>query len=211
MRAFIFCGFVGSVLMGTAWYVLDSGMVEAAAVLGLVMVIFWLAAFGAYAEAQSRWATEVLRQRREALAITPESVLFDQANQMHPETVQMLLQHRKLVWRVKEAGRDELCRWVLDADPRIDVRFVEHVLRYSTQTTILPKNTFSDGVFTWDETKTTNDRDLYEAFFRLLRNRNMVTEYGANTPGQWIEPWNPETVAWHFGIDLDDEEVREVA
>ncbi len=145
-------------------------------------------------------------ERRRALSTTAETKLFETAKLMHPETVRLLLMHRKTKWRIKEAKVNELVDWVLDADPRIRYEFVEYVLVNSNQYAMMPMGRLSDKSFQFDPDRLVNDYDQYRAFHKLLMNRMMVTDALGNQAGQWIEPWNPELVARQFGIALVDEE-----
>lgn len=145
-------------------------------------------------------------ERRRALSTTAETKLFEMARMMHPETVKLLLMHRKTKWRIKEAKVNELVDWVLDADPRIRFEFVEYVLVNSNQYAMMPMGRLSDKSFQFDPDRLVNDYDQYRAFHKLLMNRMMVTDALGNQAGQWIEPWNPELVARQFGIALVEEE-----
>lgn len=202
MKSFMVLGMMAAMCFGVAWALMNAGYVEAAAVAGLFMLIFTVVGLASFAETQSRWMADVFRQRREALAVTPESVLFELARTMHPETTAQLLLYRKIVWRVREARADELCEWVLDADPRVTVHFVEYVLQNSNPFTIMPKNRFAEGTYSFDAAKITDDRTMYEAFYQLLLGRHMITEYSNQSAGAWIEPWNPETAARRFGTEV---------
>jgi len=144
-------------------------------------------------------------ERRRALSTTAETKLFEMARMMHPETVKLLLMHRKTKWRIKEAKVNELVDWVLDADPRIRYEFVEYVLVNSNQYAMMPMGRLSDKSFQFDPDRLVNDYDQYRAFHKLLMNRMMVTDALGNQAGQWIEPWNPELVARQFGIALVEE------
>ena len=144
-------------------------------------------------------------ERRRALSTTAETKLFEMARMMHPETVKLLLMHRKTKWRIKEAKVNELVDWVLDADPRIRFEFVEYVLVNSNDYAMMPMGNLSDKSFKFDPDRLVNDYDQYRAFHKLLMNRMMVTDALGNQAGQWIEPWNPELVARQFGIALVEE------
>jgi len=173
-----------------------------------VLAVQAWAAFGAYYRHQ---AVDDFTQKRNATSNTAETRLFEYARSMHPETVRLLLLQRKLIWRIKEAKPGEMVDWVLDADPRVHVTFVEYLLKNSNPYAMMPINKFSEGSYSFDSEKLVTDRDQYMAFHRILLNRNMATEAHGNMPGQWIEPWNPELAAARWGIKLyEDEEVFEV-
>lgn len=148
-------------------------------------------------------------ERRRALSQTAETRLFEMARLMHPDTVKLLLMHRKTKWRIKEAKVNDLVDWVLDADPRIRYELVEYVLVHSSAYAMMPLGRLSDKSFQFDPDRLINDYDQYRAFHKLLMNRMMVTDALGNQAGQWIEPWNPELVARQFGIALVEEEVPE--
>lgn len=148
--------------------------------------------------------------RRQAMSQTAETRLFEMARLMHPDTVKLLLMHRKTKWRIKEARVNELVDWVLDADPRIRYELVEYVLVNSSAYAMMPLGRLSDKSFQFDPDRLINDYDQYRAFHKLLMNRMMVTDALGNQAGQWIEPWNPELVARQFGIALTVEENEEL-
>lgn len=149
-------------------------------------------------------------ERRRALSQTAETRLFEMARLMHPDTVKLLLMHRKTKWRIKEAKVNELVDWVLDADPRIRYELVEYVLVNSSAYAMMPMGRLSDKSFQFDPDRLINDYDQYRAFHKLLMNRMMVTDALGNQAGQWIEPWNPELVARQFGIALVEEDSEQL-
>lgn len=149
-------------------------------------------------------------ERRRALSQTAETRLFEMARLMHPDTVKLLLMHRKTKWRIKEAKVNELVDWVLDADPRIRYELVEYVLVNSSAYAMMPLGRLSDKSFQFDPDRLINDYDQYRAFHKLLMNRMMVTDALGNQAGQWIEPWNPELVARQFGIALVEEDSEQL-
>ncbi len=149
--------------------------------------------------------------RRNAQSTTADTRLFEMAKQMHPETVRLLLLQRKVVWQIKATPLSELVDWVLDADPRVHVGFVEHVLRGSNPYALMPKRDFSDKAYTFDPDRLVTDYEQYDFFATVLQRRGMLTQGFGNQPGQWIEPWNPELAGRQFGIvDLFEEDVAEV-
>ena len=151
--------------------------------------------------------SDQLAMHRNALATTAETRLFEMARMMHPETVKLLLMHRKTKWRIKESHLSELVDWVLDADPRIRVEFVEFVLKNSSQYAMMPKHGYlSDKAYDFDQDRLTTDYQQYDAFHKLLVNRAIATDAFGNQPGQWIEPWTPELVARQFGVTLEEED-----
>lgn len=161
-----------------------------------------LAMFWAY---YARIYNDEFVARRRAIAETAETRLFEMARLMHPETVRLLLMHRKTKWRIKESKVNDLVDWVLDADPRVRFELVEYVLANSNQYAMMAMNRLSDKAFNFDPDRLINDYDQYRAFHKLLMNRMMATDALGNQPGQWIEPWNPELVARQFGIALVEE------
>ena len=157
-----------------------------------------LAMFWAY---YAQLFTDQFVARRRAIATTSETQLFEMAKLMHPETVALLLMHRKTKWRVKETNIHDLCDWVLDADPRVRLEFVEYLLEHSSQWAMMAMNSsVSNNAYEFDPDRLVTDYEQYRAFHRLLINRGMATDAHGNMPGQWIEPWTPELVARQFGI-----------
>jgi hypothetical protein len=145
-------------------------------------------------------------EKRRALADTPENRLAESLRGMHPTTVQMFFKNRMEKWRIKETDIEELVDWVLDADPRIHVRFLEHVLNHSTGWAIMAKRTLVDKSYSFDSTRVVTDYEQYDALIMLLQRRGMLTEGYGNEPGQWIEPWLPELIARKFGIEVEKDE-----
>lgn len=176
-----------------------------------LMPVLGLQAWAAYQAYYRHLSVQDFIDKRNAMTTTAETRLFDYAHTMHPDTVKMLLMHRKSKWRVKETKLKDLVDWVLDADPRVHVGLVEYVLRHSTQYAMMAMNNhFSDKAFSFDPEKQITDYEQYRAFHRLLVNRMMATEALGNQPGQWIEPWNPDLVGRNFGVLLEEEDVDEV-
>ena len=145
-------------------------------------------------------------EKRRALADTPEIRLAEALRGMHPSAVQMFFKNRMEKWRIKETDIDDLVDWVLDADARIHVRFLEHVLNHSTGWAIMAKRTLSDKAHSFDPMRVVTDYEQYDALVALLQRRGMLTEGYGNEPGQWIEPWVPALVARKFGLEVDGEE-----
>lgn len=171
------------------------------------MVIFAIQAVAGFRAYYHQMDTDQLVARRNALATTPEVRLFEMARMMHPEAVRLLLMHRKVVWRIKETPLVDLVDWVLDADPRIHVAFVEFVLRNSSRYALMAKRMLNDKSHSFDPGRLVTDYEQYDAFTTVLQRRGMLTEAFGNQPGQWIEPWNPDLVARQFGIvDLFEDE-----
>jgi len=173
--------------------------------------IFGIQAWAAFAAYYRHLDVEDYSQKRAALSTTAEVRLFEYARTMHPDTVKLLLMHRKTKWRVKEAKIGELVDWVLDADPRVHVGFVEYVLGHSNLYSLMPMGAFSDKAFEFDQDKLITDYEQYRAFHRILVNRMMATDALGNQSGQWIEPWNPELVARQFGVEMEGLKVEEVS
>lgn len=175
---------------------------------GLVMLMPVLAVqawagFRAYYREVDVSQKETLRR---ALADSAEVRLFEYARLMHPETVRLLLKHRREVWRVRELKGEDLCTWVLDADPRVNVGFLEHVLKHSNFYSIMPKRLLSDKAHSFDHEGAVTDYEQYDALVALLMRRGWLTAGFGNQPGAWIEPWNPELVGRRFGIELYDDD-----
>lgn len=169
----------------------------------VILGIQFIAGFSAY---YREIETRQLETKRNAMATTPETRLLELGHSMHPETIRLLLQNRQVTWMIPEMPQDELVDFVIMADPRVRWTFVEFVLRNSNDYSLMPKNRLADKSFTFDEhKKMITDREQYDAFFRILLNRGIVTEAHGNQPGLFIEPWNPARVARQFGISLEDE------
>lgn len=200
---------IGAVLMAQMWANAEgTPWMQAYCIFGsgpLLIILFAqsLAGFWSY---YSQLFTEQFLERRRAMTTTSETKLFEMARTMHPETVKLLLMHRKTKWRIKEAKVNELVDWVLDADPRVRYEMVEYILVNSNQYAMMPMGRLSDKSFEFDPDRLVNDYDQYRAFHRLLINRGMATEALGNQAGQWIEPWTPELVARQFGIGLSEDD-----
>jgi hypothetical protein len=202
---------IGCVLMVQLWINANGGHWTALCIYGSVpvMVILGVQSIAMFWAYYSQLFTDQMVQRRRALATTVETQLFEMARTMHPDTVKLLLMHRKMKWRVKESKLTELADWVLDADPRVRVEFVEHVLDNSTQWAMMAMSRLSDKAYEFDPDKLVTDYDQYRAFHKLLINRAMATDAFGSQPGQWIEPWTPELVARQFGIELERTHVEQ--
>ena len=171
-----------------------------------VMLILFVQAVAMLWSYYAEILTNQFVDRRNALSTTAETRLFEMARMMHPETVRLLLMHRKTKWRIKESKLSDLVDWVLDADPRVRVEFVDYVLKNSNQYGMMPKHGYlSDKAFDFDPDHLVTDYQQYDAFHKLLVNRGIATDAFGNQPGQWIEPWTPELVARQFGVSLDEE------
>jgi hypothetical protein len=172
----------------------------------MILAIQAAAGFGAYyREIEVRQLVE----KRNALATTPETRLLELGHLMHPETVRLLLANRQVAWMIPETPQDELVDFRLEADPRVRWTFVEYMLRNSNDYSLMPKNRLGDKSYVFDKRKLVTDYQQYDAFFRILLNRGIVTEAHGNQPGLFIEPWNPARVARQFGISLEDEIMEE--
>lgn len=196
----VFC--LACLLIAQVWATKNQAELAGYCLIGTVPVAVMLAAqsaamFWAY---YSQVMTDQFVARRRALADTAEGRLFESSRMMHPEAVRLLLLHRRMVWRIKETPIDELIDWVLDADPRVHVRFVEYVLRNSNPYALMEKRRLSDKAHTFDSEKLVTDYEQYDAFVAVLQRRSMLTEAFGSQAGQWIEPWNPELAARRFGI-----------
>lgn len=181
------------------------------AVVGLIPLL-GIQAWAGFIAYYRRLEVNDYADKRSALTTTAETRLFEYARTMHPETVKLLLMHRRTKWRIKETALNDLVDWVLDADPRIRYEFVEYVLENSNQYAMMPMNGYlSDGAHEFDPDKLITDYEQYRGLHKILLNRAIVTEAFGNQPGQWIEPWTPELVARQFGIALKvDDEKEEV-
>lgn len=151
---------------------------------------------------------DIFRTRREALTLSAEGQMAEAFAHMHPETAKLVLAYQRTVWLIDECDVNEVCEWYLKADPRINVRFVEWVLKNSNTYSIMPAHgRLNDNAFHWD--RIVSDRLMYQAFCDVLVRRHMLTEASGNQPGLWIEPWTPERVGKRFGLTLFEEEANE--
>lgn len=144
---------------------------------------------------------DIFRTKREALTLSAEGQMAEAFAHMHPDTARLVLAYQRTVWLIDECDVNEVCDWYLKADPRINARFVEWVLKNSNPYSIMPAHgRLNDNAFHWD--RIVSDRLMYQAFCDVLVRRHMLTEASGNQPGLWIEPWNPERVAKRFGMTL---------
>lgn len=202
-------GIAAGLLLGLATWMSQSqiGMaVYCAGSLFFVAVILLVQAFSGYRAFYRQIEVDQLSQKRTALADTAEVRLAEFMRGMHPETVRLFLKHRLEVWRVREMKGYELVTWVLDADPRINHEFVEHVLRHSNFYNLMPKRLLSDKSYQFDPMGVVTDYEQYDALIALMQRRGWVTEGYGNQPPAWIEPWKPELAARRFGLDISAEE-----
>jgi hypothetical protein len=150
-----------------------------------------------------------LSQKRAALADTAENRLAQWMSHMHPETVRLFFKHRLEVWRVREMKDSDSTVWVLDADPRVNVMFVEYVLKNSNPYALMAKRLLSDKSRSFDPLGVVSDYEQYDALVGVFQRRGWLTDGHGSMPPAWIEPWNPELAARKFGLRLYDEEVAE--
>ena len=204
---------LAGLLMAQIWINAEGSGVWLYCIYGNVPVMLILAAQSMamfYAYYTALYTNQFVARRR-ALAENAETRLFEMARMMHPEAVRLLLMHRKVVWHIKETPLKDLVDWVLDADPRVHVGFVEYVLRNSNPYALMEKRRLSDKSHSFDSERLVTDYEQYDAFVTILQRRGMLTQAFGNQAGQWIEPWNPELAARQFGIvDLFEEEEKNI-
>jgi hypothetical protein len=202
-------GVVAGLLLGLATWMSRSTLEMASYCAGSLLfaaLILLVQAFSGYRAFYRQIEVDQFSQKRTALADTAEVRLAEFMRGMHPETVRLFLKHRLEVWRVREMGANELVTWVLDADPRVNWTFVEHVLRNSNPYNVMAKRFLNDKAHSFDPLKVVTDYEMYDALVELLQRRGWVTEGHGGMPPVWIEPWKPELVARKFGLDVFDVE-----
>jgi hypothetical protein len=132
---------------------------------------------------------------------TPEVRIFEAARGMHPDAVHDLLAHRRLLWRVKYVAVGELVDWVLDEAPNVHVGFVDFVLDYSSETSVMPKSMLSDKSKQFDPAGVATDYEQYDSLLLLLQQKLMCTRAYGNQPPKWIAPWTPDLLRHRFGLE----------
>lgn len=171
-----------------------------------VAVLLLVQAFSGYRAFYRQVEVDQFSQKRTALADTAEVRLAEFMRGMHPETVRLFLKHRLEVWRIREMRGEELYTMVLDADPRINLKFLDHVMKRSNPYSLMPKRLLSDKAHSFDPMGVVTDYEQYDALAALLQRRGWVTEGHGGQPPMWIEPWKPEIVALRFGLTVFEEE-----
>jgi hypothetical protein len=201
-------GIVAGLLLGLAMFFGGSDVTGAeycAGALVFVVVLLFVQTISGYRAFYRQIEVNQFSQKRTALADTSEVRLAEFMRQMHPETVRLFMKHRLEVWRIKEMRGEELFTLVLDADPRINMKFLEYVLRHSNPYALMPKRVLNDKAKTFDPLGVVTDYEQYDALASLMMRRGWVTDGFGGQPPVWIEPWRPELVARRFGLDIFDE------
>lgn len=194
--------FVGCAV-GGAWLLVQQYDWLAAIVLGFGLICFLAAVFNAWAWVQSHGA-EVFSIVQAAKNSTPEVRKFEAAKVMHPEAVRALLAHQRMVWRIRYVPVRDLVEWVLDDAPSVKATFVEFVLDYSSESSVMPKSMLSDGSKQFDAEGIVTDYEQYDSLLLLFQQKMMCTQAFGNQPPKWIAPWTPELLRHRFGLDVGD-------
>jgi len=177
-----------------------------AASLAVVILVLVLQSVSGHRAFYRQVEVDQLSQKRTALADSAEVRLAEFMRGMHPETVRLFLKHRLEVWRIREMKGEELYTMVLDADPRINLKFLDYVMKNSNPFALMPKRLLSDKAHSFDPMGVVSDYEQYDALCKLMIGRGWVTEGHGGQPPMWIEPYNPELVSLRFGLALFEEE-----
>lgn len=202
-------GIIAGFLLGIAMWLVASSLPMGSYCAGSLMfavILLIVQTISGYRAYYHQIETDQYVARRNAMANTAEVKKFEYSQQMHPEALRLLLRHNVEVWRIMEMPANEILLPVLDADPRITLPFIEHVLRNSNTYYIMANRGLSDKAHTFDPRRLFTDYEQYKALHTLLEGRGWLTTAFGNQPGQWIEPWKPELVARRFGVNILTEE-----
>ncbi len=169
------------------------------------MVICAAAGISGYRQYFNRLEAETLEIRQLALAITADSVLLEKAQNVHPQTLQILLAERNRAWMVVSGSTspDRTAYSVLKAAPQVTDKFIEFFLDNSTDEQAMSKRVLVEGRKNmFDPSGQTDEYTMYDLFEQvLIQERKLTKPYGNLKPGMWIPPWSPESVARDLGWD----------
>jgi hypothetical protein len=180
------------------WWIQLAGLIPAFGVL-----VFGLAAIKNFKAYFSTLDTDNFVARQRASIQTPETLIFEAARGMHPETARLALEHRKttLTIKAKDYEPDDYLDMVLEEAPKVHLGFMLFFLHNSTASQCMSKRLLSEGSRKMDPTGVILDREQYDAFAEVLQKKMMVTKpYGESMPPLWIANYDPETAAKKLGI-----------
>jgi hypothetical protein len=192
----------GAVFFGIAWGAQLQGWNVAAAVLGLIMLILFVAALAEFTSHYGEINSEIFERRQRAVNTTPVVMIAESLKALHPENTKLLSKFiAQTVWDVTiDLDRGER-DWMLRG---YDVHFglIEFVLDNSKDGKLYPRNKFLEGSRKWDPNGVVEDREQHRQFEQWLSSRLIVVrEFGDNHPAMFLPPWTPERLKVVMGFD----------
>ena len=163
-------------------------------------------------ERHSEHRARIFREKKEADAITPRSVILHEAKGVHPEVLTMVLQQQARRWGLVSGTKSPNGEpyAVLMSRPRVTQVFLVYFLLNSNEQTYMPKRMLSDNDHSFDPTKVTTAYEMYDDLESLLVDEMKATRpLGANKPGYWLGEWDPFSVGKDFGININEWESPE--
>lgn len=187
---------------GDDWRVVSLIGFGACAVFGFAAIGNALAYYGTH-------YANIFYTRRQAMSMTPDALLLQNARQVHPKTLEMIFGERQRAWLLK-AGidlPDEVKPYaVLYARPDVTEYFFWYFLRNSTRVRCMSKRVLSDKSYRFDPLNKVTDYEQYDMLISLFTQRAMCTRESAQEAAWWLPPWEPKLVAETFGYEWDPEE-----
>ena len=198
----IWFAILAAVLFGAAWGALNMGWDELGSVLGVVMVIFTIAALAEFAAHYGEVGSVIFARRQEAVNTTPLVLIAEALRGLHPDNVAVLNRFAvHTVWDVQidlEAGERD---WILRGTD-VHFGFIEYVLDSSQGGRLYPRNKFLEGSKKWDPMGIVEDREQHRQFELWLSTRLVVVrEFGENHPAMFLPPWTPEVLKVRMGFE----------
>lgn len=198
----IWMAILGSVFFGAAWWAMNMGWDVAAAMLGLVMLVFAVASLAEFTSHYGEINSIIFERRQTAMNTTPIVMIAESLRGLHPENTRLLSKFvAQTVWDVtvdlQRGERD----WMLRGYD-VHFGFVEFVLDGSRNGRLCPRNRFAEGSRKWDPNGVVEDREQHRQFEEWLATRLIVVrQFGDNNPAMFMPPWTPEKLKVTMGFE----------
>ena len=191
---------IAAVFFGAAWSAKDAGWVVVSSVLGLVMIVFFVAALAEFLTRYGEIHSVIYQRNQQARYTTSVVMIAEAIRSLHPESAKLLNRFTaRAVWDVK-IDMDKRERDVMLRGTNIHLGFVEFVLNNSANGKLYPRWKFSEGSFEWDPYKQVTDRAQHDEFELWLSSRLIVVRAYDNAPAVILPPWTPELIKEAIGI-----------
>jgi hypothetical protein len=190
-----------AVCFGLTVAALNKGWNEAAAVLGLVMTVFTVAALAEFWSHYGQIQSVMFERRQQAVNTTPLVLIANALRGLHPENVAVLNRFAvHTVWDVQVDLENGERDWLLRGTD-VHFGFIEYVLDRSQGGKLYPRWKFSEGAKAWDPLGIVEDREQHRQFELWLSTRLVVVrEYGQNHPAMFLPPWTPALLKERMGL-----------
>ena len=185
--------------VGAAWLWVAEWNWSALTCAGIGLVLLTATVINAWAYTEAH-AGKVFAEIQYSRNRTPVVMMFEYASRMHPDAVAALLTYQRIMWRVRYVPVKDMVDWVIDEAPSVHLGFLEYVLDYSSDASVMPKSMLSDGSKQFDPDGMMTDYEQYDSLIMLLQQKMMCTQAFGNQAPKWIPPWTPELLRRRFGI-----------